>query len=98
MEGSRAKPSRPISVGQQLVVRKGPYDFDITVLRLIEKRVGAKVAENAYIESESSVQKRVELQEKHKDDRLASQGERLAGKPSKRDRRLIHRFKSGDGS
>jgi hypothetical protein len=65
-------------------------------LRLIEKRVGAKDAQTTYSESEESIEKRNILQEKLKDDRILSQGERLAGRPNKRDRRLIHRFKSQD--
>lgn len=97
VDGSRAKPSRQIIVGQNLEIRKGPFEFSVVVDRLIEKRVGAKDAQTAYSESEESRQKRELLQEKLKDDRLVSQGERLAGRPNKRDRRLIHRFKSQDG-
>jgi len=96
VDGAKAKPSRPISIGQQLEIRKGPFTFDVTVEQLVEKRVGAKVAVEAYTEAPESIEKRLELQEKLKDDRIASQGERLAGKPNKRDRRLIHRFKSGE--
>jgi ribosome-associated heat shock protein Hsp15 len=96
VDGSKAKPSRPITVGQRLEVRKGPFIFDIVVDQLIEKRVGAKVAVDAYTESAESEARRAELQHKLRDDRIASRGERLAGKPNKRDRRLIHRFKSGD--
>lgn len=96
VNGSKAKPSRPISVGQRVEVRKGPYVFDVIVDQLVEKRVGAKVAAETYTESAESVEKRLELQEKLRDDRIASRGERLAGKPTKRDRRLIHRFKTGD--
>lgn len=96
VDGSRAKPSRPVTVGQRLEVKKGPYVFDIIVDQLVAKRVGAKVAAETYTESMESVERRLELQEKLRDDRIASRGERLAGKPSKRDRRLIHRFKTGE--
>jgi ribosome-associated heat shock protein Hsp15 len=96
VDGSRAKPARQISVGQNLVIRKGPFEYSVQVLRLIEKRVGAKDAQTTYSESEESIEKRNILQEKLKDDRILSQGERLAGRPNKRDRRLIHRFKSQD--
>ncbi len=97
VDGSRAKPARQICIGQHLSIRKGPFEFSVQVDRLIEKRVGAKDAQTAYSESEESIQKRVELQEKLKDDRILSQGERLAGRPNKRDRRLIHKFKTRDG-
>lgn len=94
VDGSRAKPSRQITAGQQLVIRKGPFEYSLEINRLIEKRVGAKDAQTAYTETPESIEKRLELQEKLKDDRIASRGERLAGRPSKRDRRLIHQFKS----
>ena len=96
VDGSRAKPARQISVGQNLLIRKGPFEFAVTINRLIEKRVGAKDAQTAYTETEESIQSRLELQEKLKDDRVLSQGERLAGRPNKRDRRLIHKFKTQD--
>ena len=96
VDGSRAKPARQISVGQNLIIRKGPFEFSLLVERLIEKRVAAKDAQTTYSESEESIEKRKALQEKLKDDRMLSQGERLAGRPNKRDRRLIHRFKSQD--
>ena len=96
VDGSRAKPSRQIMVGQTLKIKKGPFEFVVSVDRLIERRVGAKDAATAFTESEESVQTRQALELKLKDDRLVSQGERLAGRPSKRDRRQIHKFKSQD--
>lgn len=98
VDGSRAKPSRPISVGQQLVIKKGPFEYHVTVEHVIEKRVGAKIAVDTYTETEQSRDARAALEEKLAHDRMASQGERLAGRPSKRDRRLIHRFKTTDNS
>ncbi len=94
--GTRVKPSRQISVGQYVQVKKGPYEFIVRVDRLLSKRVAAKVAVEAYTETEESLKKRQTLEQHLKNDRLASRGERLAGRPSKRDRRLIHRFKGED--
>lgn len=96
VDGARAKPSRQISVGQKLNIKKGPFEFDVSIERLIERRVGAKDAATAFIETEESMEKRRVLELKLKDDRMISQGERLAGKPSKRDRRQIHKFKTQD--
>ena len=96
VDGSRAKPSRQVSVGQKLNIKKGPFEFDVCIERLFQKRVSAKEAVTAYAETEESMDKRRILEIKLKDDRLISQGERLAGRPSKRDRRQIHKFKSHD--
>lgn len=96
VDGSRAKPSRQVSVGQRLDIRKGPFEYHVVINQVIQRRVGAKVAVAAYEESAESIEKRNVLEAKLKDDRMASQGERLAGRPSKRDRRQIHKFKTQD--
>lgn len=96
VDGSRAKPSRQISVGQRVDIRKGPFEYNVTVQQVIQRRVSAKLAIAAYEESEESIEKRRVLELKLKDDRMVSQGERLAGRPSKRDRRQIHKFKTQD--
>ncbi len=96
VDGSRVKPSRQISAGQCVEIHKGPYEFVVHVERLLSKRVSAKEAVLAYLETPESVQKRALLSQRLKDDRLAAQGERLAGRPNKRERRQIHKFKSQD--
>ena len=96
VDGSRAKPSRQVAVGQRLLIKKGPFEYEVQIERLIERRVGAPDAATAYTESDTSIEKRRELELKLKDDRIVSKGERLAGRPSKRDRRQIHKFKSQD--
>ena len=37
VDGAKAKPSRPIAIGQKLEIRKGPFTFDVTVEQLVEK-------------------------------------------------------------
>lgn len=96
VDGTRAKPSRQISVGQSLLIKKGPFEYDVVITRLFERRVGAKDADTAYTETEESTEKRRILEVKLKDDRMISKGERLAGRPGKRDRRQIHKFKTQD--
>ncbi|OED40628.1 hypothetical protein AB833_11175 [Chromatiales bacterium (ex Bugula neritina AB1)] len=94
VDGARVKPSRQISVGQCIEIRKGPYEFVVHVKRLISKRVSAKEAATAYLETPESDSKRAILRQQLRDDRLAASGERLAGRPNKRERRQIHKFKS----
>jgi len=91
--GMRVKPARQITVGDLIEIRKGPYKFVLVVERPIEKRVGAPEARTTYTETEESLLARQTLQLRLKDDRVASQGERLAGRPSKRDRRLLQKVK-----
>ena len=102
VDGARVKPARQISVGQMLEIQKGPYQFVVQIDKLIEKRVSATEAQTAYTETDESLEKRRVIQASMRDQRLFAQSERTAGKPNKRERRQLHRFKgknadSGDG-
>lgn len=91
MNGERIKPARKLVPGDRLVVRKGPYQFDITVERLSPQRRPAAEARLLYSESEESAQARHTLYRERKLQGVsARQRER---RPDKRTRRLIHRFK-----
>ena len=87
--GLRVKPARQIAAGDVVEIKKGPYAFTVVVNLAIEKRVSAPEARQAYSETEESLKAREILQERLREDRMASQGERLAGRPNKRDRRLL---------
>lgn len=94
VNGARAKPARGVKVGDRLRVRKSPFDFDIEILALRERRVSASEARGLYEESVESAEKREQL-------RLAlrSQAQQIlydTEKPSKRDRqRARDRKRSG---
>ena len=91
--GLRVKPARQVAAGDIIEIRKGPYQFVVVVERPIDKRVAAPEAREAYTETDESLQVREKLQLQLKTDRMASQGQRLAGKPNKRDRRLLQKVK-----
>lgn len=102
VDGARVKPARQISVGQMLEIQKGPYQFVVQIDKLIEKRVSATEAQTAYTETDESLEKRRVIQASMRDQRMFAQSERTAGKPNKRERRQLHRFKGknadgGDG-
>lgn len=93
LNGQRSKPGKNVDIGNELRIHKGPYEWQITILALPSQRRPAKEAVNFYSENEESRSRRETLQ-------LQLQSERNAmplmttGKPSKKDRRLIHRFKN----
>ena len=93
VDGARVKPARQVSVGQMLEIQKGPYQFVVQIDQLISKRVSASVAQTAYTESEESIEKRQKIQATLRTERMFTQAEKPAGRPSKRDRRQLHRFK-----
>ncbi|HLH34900.1 MAG TPA: RNA-binding S4 domain-containing protein [Alloacidobacterium sp.] len=89
--GQPAKPSRDVRIGDMLQVRNEGGDFQVEVLQLSEVRGPAAVAQTLYRETEASR----ELRQKLADERKAMQPFDLisSGRPSKRDRRQINRFR-----
>jgi ribosome-associated heat shock protein Hsp15 len=89
--GQPAKPARDVHVGDMLQIRNEGGDFQIEVLVLSEIRGPAAVAQTLYRETETSREARQKLAEERK---ALQQFETLPeGRPSKRDRRLINRFR-----
>jgi ribosome-associated heat shock protein Hsp15 len=86
-----AKASREVRVGDLLQVRNEGGDFQVEVLLLSEMRGPAAVAQTLYRETEASRELRLKLAEERKA-LMQSEGFR-DGKPSKRDRREIDRFR-----
>jgi len=94
LNGERFKPARKLAVGDCLSVNKGGYTFAITVDGLSLQRGPAEVARTLYSESDESRQAREALREVRK--LQGDTGTRRQGRPDKRARRQIHRFKTRD--
>jgi ribosome-associated heat shock protein Hsp15 len=89
--GQLAKPSRDIHAGDMLQIKNDSGDFQIEVLLLSDIRGPAAVAQTLYRETEASRAARQKLIE---DRKLLPQMEWTGeGRPSKRDRRQIDRFR-----
>lgn len=89
--GQAAKPARDVKIGDRLRVSNETGDFEIEVLLLSEARGPVAVAQTLYRETETSREARQKLAEERK---ALRQFEKLPeGRPSKRDRREIMRFR-----
>ena len=89
--GQLAKPAREVRIGDMLQVKNEGGDFQIEVLQLSEMRGPAAVAQTLYRETEASRELRIKAAEERK---TAMRFEfSHEGKPSKRDRREIDRFR-----
>ncbi len=88
--GMRAKPAREVRAGDMLRINNGSAEFEIEVLALSRQRGPASIAQTMYRETEASV----ELRRKAAEERrlLGPIATIPTGRPSKRDRRLIHSF------
>ena len=89
--GQVAKAAREVRVGDRLQVKNDGGDFQLEVLALSEMRGPASVAQTLYQETEASRELRLKLATERK--AALHLGSLREGKPSKRDRREIERFR-----
>jgi ribosome-associated heat shock protein Hsp15 len=95
VNGDRAKRARRLSPGDELRIRLGAYEHVVTVKALSNRRGPASVAAELYQETEASRQAReaLAIQMKAADTAFAYE----KGKPSKKERRDLLRFKDKRG-
>ncbi len=87
------KASQPVLVGDRITVKKNGIFYDLEVVKLIEKRVGAPIAQTCVIDHTPEEELR-----KFESWYLARSGrgeyrDKGLGRPTKRDRREIDRLK-----
>ncbi len=92
VRGDRAKPARAIRVGDRLQIRRGPYEWVVTVKGLSTRRGPASEAVLLYEETADSVRNRDAA---HAQAQAAPFRER-GGRPTKKDRRDRARFAHED--
>ncbi len=91
-----AKPATKLKLGDSVTVRRKDRTVIVEVLQLLEKRVGAALAAEAVIDKSPPAPERTrpgkavfDAQDGHR--------ERGAGRPTKRDRREIEKFRRSRG-
>jgi len=89
--GQPAKPARDVRAGEMLHIRNEGGDFQVEVLGLSEVRGPATVAQTLYRETEASREARAKVAAEQK--AMAASDAFPVGRPSKRDRREINRFR-----
>lgn len=92
--GARAKPGRVVRIGDAIELSKGPYRFHIQVTALSTKRLSAKLASALYEESEESQNKRAEVKEALRLERLATPEYDGKGRPTKKDAREMRKVRN----
>jgi ribosome-associated heat shock protein Hsp15 len=88
--GVRAKPAREVRPGDMLLIKNEAAEWEVEVLALSQQRGPAAIAQALYRETEASKDARGKAAEER---RLLGPVMHIpTGRPSKRDRRLIHSF------
>lgn len=95
LNGQRTKPGKEVKPGSELRIHKGALEWTIEVLVLPRQRRPASEAVTFYSEDDASREKREKMIEQQRLLREAMP-KTPSSRPSKRDRRLIHRFKTGE--
>jgi len=94
LDGQKIKPSRTLNITDKLEIRKGELKWCVQVLKLIDKRVSAKLAVNCYEETTESIKARKDVLTENK--MIYQSAPRPAKHPDKKSRReLIKIKKSG---
>ncbi len=95
IQGEAVKPSYLLHEGQIVVVRKNGFDFQFKVVKIIQNRVSAPLAAECY----ENLTPQAEL-DKYTEWFAGKAGperrDRGTGRPTKRERRDIDRFKDDD--
>ncbi len=88
LNGQRTRPGKEVRVGSQLRIHKGQLEWDVVVRELARQRRPASEVANFYEEDPGSAERRRQRVEERR--ALRSAGDHA--RPTKRDRRMIHRF------
>jgi ribosome-associated heat shock protein Hsp15 len=86
INGRPAKAAATVAVGDQVVVRTHGLERTVEVRQLIEKRVGAVLAADSYVDHTPPPPPR---------EPTVAERERGAGRPTKRERRQLDRWQRG---
>lgn len=85
------KPSREVKQGEQITVQQEQLHKTVEVLSLIKNRVSAKQLDEVYIDRTPAEEyERIELMRQFK----TEYRDRGAGRPTKKDRRIIDKLKT----
>lgn len=89
VDNLRAKPSRTVSVGDEILITTLRGRFEVVVEGVSSQRGSATIASKLYRETEESKRRREELAEMHRLARNAAPEER----PNSQDRKRLRRIK-----
>lgn len=93
LNGSAIKPSRNVMIGDEMLITRQHHKQSVRVTGMALKRVGAKLAAELFVDitPESEIEREKQAQVVNSAFRKTRYSD--TGKPSKRDRRILQKFK-----
>lgn len=88
INGNNAKPSKNIEVGDIISVQKGPIKYEYKVLKILEKRVAAKLVP-IYMEDKTTKE---EIEKGEILQQSAFYRRKGEGRPTKKERRIMDKY------
>jgi ribosome-associated heat shock protein Hsp15 len=85
INGAPAKPASNVRVGDRIAARAHGHDRELEVVRIIDKRVGAPIAAECFVDHSPPPSRERDLSVAARD--------RGTGRPTKRDRRALDRLR-----
>lgn len=90
LNGERCKPAREVKAGDQLIIHISELEWEITLLAVSDRRGPATFARTLYEESAGSIGRRQARMDERRTQ--LNPAATLKGRPTKKDRRKLHRF------
>lgn len=93
IDKQKVKPSRSLSIGDEISIKKGDLSWNLVVEQLLEKRVSAKLAALAYREDEKYAEARKAIS--FENSIIYKSAPKPVKNPDKKDRRALIKIKKG---
>lgn len=93
LNGVRVKPAKDVRVGDRVEVTIGDMRWELIVQALAQRRGPAPEARKLYVETDDSQRQRLRAMEERRLQVEPSLG--MQGRPTKRDRRSLDRYRGG---
>ncbi|WP_440054331.1 ribosome-associated heat shock protein Hsp15 [Pseudoalteromonas sp. T1lg65] len=90
--GQRCKPSKTVDLGAVVKLAQGYEEKEVTIVKILDKRQAAPIAQTLYEESQTSIEKRTQNAIARKNNSFFAP--RPASKPDKKQRRELLKLKS----
>ncbi|HEV7608293.1 MAG TPA: RNA-binding S4 domain-containing protein [Steroidobacteraceae bacterium] len=95
VNGQRVKPAHPVRIGDQLTITRQGYVFECEVLKLLDRRGAAPIAQTCYAESDMARTAREKYAEQSRLAAAFAQPRSLE-RPDKHGRRELRRLRGRD--
>ena len=93
VNGAAVKPAKDVKAGDRVAFAAGPYEWEVEVLALSDKRGSATIAQALYRETDASRAGREAESDRRR--KFAEPAAAIYSRPTKKDRRTLDKWRGG---